>query len=118
MPSSGLERAIDALAAGANSDPFAILGPHRLARGKGVAIRAFHPAAARVEVVRASGTQEMQRRHAAGVFEAVLDDASMPPRYALRVIYPDGSARQAEDPYRFAPIFPSYDAHLFGEGNL
>src|SRR5688572_3252017 len=118
MSQPSLERAIESLAAGSNNDPFAVLGPHRLPSGKGVAIRAFHPAAARVEVVRPAGTEEMSRRHASGVFEAVLPDATLPLTYKLRVVYPDGSAHQADDPYRFAPVFSPYDAHLFGEGNL
>ncbi|MEX2271167.1 MAG: 1,4-alpha-glucan branching protein GlgB [Vicinamibacterales bacterium] len=118
MPVSGLDRAIELLASGANNDPFAILGPHTLPRGKGTAVRAFHPAAARVEIVRPSETRELARRHHAGVFEIVLEDAPLPLQYELRVTYPDGSMHQAQDPYRFAAVFSPYDAHLFAEGNL
>jgi len=114
----GLERALDSLAGGTHGDPFALLGPHAVRGGRGVSVRAFHPAAARVEIVRASGVTPMTRRHNAGIFEATIDDAAMPLTYELRVTYPDGAVHQAQDPYRFAPIFSPYDAHLFAEGNL
>jgi 1,4-alpha-glucan branching enzyme len=112
-----LMHGFDSLAAGTHGNPFAVLGPHAR-RGGGVVVRAFHPAAARVEIVRPAGVTPMTRAHGAGIYEAVIDDAVMPLDYELRVIYPDGAARQAQDPYRFAPVFSSFDAHLFGEGNL
>ncbi len=115
---SELDRAIDSLAGGANGDPFAVLGPHALARGAGVAVRAFHPAAARVDLVRSGGATSMARRHASGLFEAVLEEARLPVEYELRVTYPDGHIHQPQDPYRFPPVFTPYDAHLFSEGNL
>ena len=112
-----LMHALDSLAAGSHGDPFAVLGPHAH-RGGGVIVRAFHPAASSVEIVRASGVTPMTRRHAAGIYEAVIEDAALPIEYELRVGYPDGVTRQAHDPYNFAPIFSPFDAHLFGEGNL
>ena len=111
------ERAIESLAAGTNGDPFAVLGPHAITSGGGVAVRAFQPAASSVEVV-ASRTVAMTRMHPAGVFEAIIEDAELPFAYELRTTLPDGSVRQVQDPYRFTPIFTPYDAHLFGEGNL
>ena len=113
-----LDRALDSLAAGTNADPFAVLGPHALSSGTGVAVRAFHPAAARVDLMRNGAAVEMTRRHPAGGYEAIVSDASMPFDYTLRVTYPDGHVHQFDDPYRFAPVFSAYDAHLFGEGNL
>ena len=117
-PMHGLDRALDALAGGTHGDPFALLGPHRQRDGRGVVIRAFHPAATSVEIVRAAGVTPMTRTNSAGIYEGVLEDADMPLRYELRVTYPGGVVHQAQDPYRFPPIFSPYDAHLFGEGNL
>ena len=114
----GFDRALDSLAAGTHGDPFALLGPHAMRGGRGVVVRAFHPAASRVEIVRAAGVTPMSRRHSAGIYEAEIEDASLPLSYELRVTYPNGDVHQAQDPYRFPPIFSPYDAHLFGEGNL
>src|SRR5687768_6314678 len=93
------DRAIDSLAAGTNGDPFAVLGPHALASGRGVAVRAFQPAASGVEVVGATVTA-MTRIHSSGVFEAIVENASVPFSYELRTTFPDGTTQQAQDPYR------------------
>ena len=113
-----MELALESLAAGTNGDPFAVLGPHAMARGKGVAVRAFHPAATSVELMHAGKAIAMTRRHPAGVFEAIVEQATMPLDYELRASYPGGAAHQFHDPYRFAPIFSPHDAYLFGEGKL
>src|SRR5688500_19172741 len=110
------DRAIESLAAGTNGDPFAVLGPHALAGGRGVAVRAFQPAASSMEIVGAT-TVAMTRRHPAGVFDAIVEDAEMPFAYELRTPLPDGTVRQAQDPYRLGPIFTPSQAHPFGEGH-
>ncbi|MDQ3071020.1 MAG: 1,4-alpha-glucan branching protein GlgB [Acidobacteriota bacterium] len=117
MGLSGLDCAIESLAAGTNGDPFAILGPHALTGGSGVAIRAFHPAATGAALVIGGAEIAMTRRHPSGVFEAIVDEPSLPLEYEIRVTS-GGAVRQARDPYAFAPVFSPYDAHLFGEGKL
>src|SRR5687768_9840766 len=96
-PMHGLDRALDSLAGGTHGDPFALLGPHARRGGRGAIVRAFHPAASRVEVVQASGVTAMVRTHNAGIYEAVLDDARLPFTYELRVTYPDGTVHTAQE---------------------
>src|SRR4051812_37362902 len=110
---SALDAALAALAAGHNADPFAVLGPHRDERGRGIVVRAFLPAAHAVDlIVRPEGTaRPMMRRDPAGVWEAVVGDR-LPDRtggelspstldYRLRVTYPQDHVLEIDDPYRY-----------------
>ena len=104
-----------ALADARHRDPFSVLGPH-LSDGH-VLIRAFRPGAERISVVGHGGDPvAMQRRHAAGIFEARLT-ASTIPEYRLRVTYPGGVDVDVDDPYRYGRVIGDYDLYLLGEGN-
>src|SRR5262249_13455933 len=114
---SSLDAQLAALAAGENRDPFAVLGPHPDERGRGFVIRAFLPAARSVALrVRPSGeVRPMERRGAAGVWEAVVA-AAEPPDYRLRITYPGDHLIEIDDPYRYGRVLTDYDLHLLGEG--
>jgi len=118
-----VDRAVEALVAGRYADVFAVLGPHRVkgdAGRAGVVIRASHPAARRVEVVRRDRdeTRRMDRRHPAGVFEAFFEDEPAVFDYRLRVTYDSGQTHEIDDPYRYGRVVSDFDLHLFSEGKL
>jgi 1,4-alpha-glucan branching enzyme len=104
----------EALAAGREGDPFAILGPHAL--GTGTVVRAFLPHARSLDIVDGEGAllAEAIAVGGAGLFEALLLDP--PEHYRLRVEDAQG-VRTVEDPYRFPPLLGDLDAWLFGQGN-
>jgi 1,4-alpha-glucan branching enzyme len=58
----------------------------------------------------------MERRHPAGIFEAVLPGTAEIPDYRLEVLYHGGSTSEIDDPYRYGRILSDYDLYLFGEG--
>lgn len=104
---------VEAVLRGDCADPFAILGPHRVADG--IALRVFAPGAEQV-TLRPPGGKEttLERRDARGFFEALLP--TEPPRESrLR-----GSAADTTwewlDPYAFGPFLGSLDEHLLLEG--
>ena len=68
-----LDEAIAALLRGAHRDPFAVLGPHNDAGA--TVVRAFQPAAKSVELrlVSTGALLPMEKRDAAGVFEARIE---------------------------------------------
>ncbi len=108
------EVSLDALAGARHSDPFSVLGPHRV--DSGVVIRTFQPAAERVFVVIDGRDAPMTRRHPAGIYEAVVDGQRDIPDYRLRVVYPGGYATEIDDPYRYGRVLTDYDLYLLGEG--
>jgi 1,4-alpha-glucan branching enzyme len=113
---SAADRAIDAIAGARHADPFSVLGPHVVPRG--VCIRAVFPHADSVALVRPGAEPApMQRRHASGVFEILLDGATAVPEYQFRVVYPGGYGTAIDDPYRYGRVISDFDLYLFGEGN-
>jgi 1,4-alpha-glucan branching enzyme len=118
---SALDDALASLAGGRPCDPFALLGPHREADGRGTVIRAFHPAARQVEL-RLPATGELRamvRGAHAGLFEAfVAPDAAggSAPDYRLRFTFTGGHVAEIDDPYRYGRVLTDFDLHLFGEG--
>jgi 1,4-alpha-glucan branching enzyme len=109
------DSALQALAEARHADPFSVLGPHPDPRG--LVIRALVPTAERIRVTRnGSGSVEMERRHPAGIFEAVLPGTAEIPDYRLEVLYHGGSTSEIDDPYRYGRILSDYDLYLFGEG--
>jgi 1,4-alpha-glucan branching enzyme len=114
----------EAIVHGRHSDPFSLLGPHQVtpARGAagGVVIRAIHPAAERVDVVRrdTGDVAAMTRCHPHGVFEVVFDGELAVFDYRLRVAYPGGHTLELDDPYRYGRVLSDFDLHLFNEGKL
>lgn len=103
----------DALAAGRHNDPFAVLGPHP--DNGGLVLRSFQPHAAEVFVLAGGEPVAMNRVHPDGLF-AVRLPASDVGRYRLRVICPEGTVEEIEDPYRFPPQLGPLDIHLLAEG--
>jgi 1,4-alpha-glucan branching enzyme len=112
---------------GTHSDPFRILGPHRL--GDDLVIRVFRPDVEKIAVVldresrddRGSGILsespiEAEKIHRDGFFCATVPKATRDLAYQLRLKYWDGSERIVGDPYRYGPIMGEVDLHLFGEG--
>ena len=95
-------------------DPHAYLGAH--AQDGGVVVRAFRPAAERIDVVVDGHTSPLERVHPAGVFEGVLAGAAVPLDYELEVDYGESGAFTVRDPYAFGPTIGDLDLHLVGEG--
>jgi 1,4-alpha-glucan branching enzyme len=109
-----LRTAIADLVRGENSDPFALLGPHR--HGKHTAVCTFLPEAEAVDVLPSEGDEPLfalARVHAAGVW---LGKTAKPlGRYRLREKTAHG-ARVFADAYAFGPILGDMDVHLLAEG--
>ena len=122
MAAATLSNAIvKAIVQGECGDPFGVLGPHAIRRGRrpAVAIRAFLPGAVQVAVVPTEVgalPQPMERLHAAGLFEAVFADRREPFGYQLEVRDRDGMVCRCEDAYRFPSALSDFDLHLLGEG--
>jgi 1,4-alpha-glucan branching enzyme len=114
MPTMLAREAIDALVRGIHPDPFAVLGPHDTPGG--LAIRVFRPTASGVELGDPDHTP-FARIHEGGLFELIVPGAMREDfDYRLRWLWPDGSATEADDPYRYGPVLTEFDIHLLGEG--
>ena len=100
---------------GAHSDPFRILGPHRM--GDDLAIRAFRPDARKVEIILDGKPPiEAAKVHRDGFFQARIPDATRDLDYHVRVTDWNGSESVTRDPYQYGPIVGEVDLHLFSEG--
>ncbi|MBA3369297.1 MAG: 1,4-alpha-glucan branching protein GlgB [Geodermatophilaceae bacterium] len=105
----------DALVAGRERDPHALLGAH-VEDGLTV-IRTFRPDASGVSVQVAGYQIPMQLVHVRGVFEVKL--STPPVDYRLEVIYLEGEGDATylvDDPYRWLPTLGDMDEHLIAEG--
>src|SRR5439155_10277199 len=111
---SAIDEALAALGGGYNRDPFAVLGPH--VEGGETVIRAFHPAARRIDVrLGAAGElQVMQRRGPTGVFETRV--RSKVSDYRLRPTFPGDHVIEIDDPYRYGRVLTDFDVYLLAEG--
>jgi 1,4-alpha-glucan branching enzyme len=78
-------------------------------------LRVLQPDAADCFVLRHGMATELQPE-GGGLFSAFLPDETVPMRYTLRFIGPDGHAWERGDPYRFASTIGEIDLHLFAEG--
>ncbi|MFM1896232.1 MAG: hypothetical protein RLZZ385_1306 [Pseudomonadota bacterium] len=111
---------MESLLKGTHSNPFAVLGPHRLADSDEAVVRVFLPGAEAVDVMAAgAGTTDeplcaLNRLHKAGLFEGLLA-LSHSRNYRLRVHYPLAT-REIHDPYRFGSSISGNDLYLFHEG--
>ncbi len=105
--------AIAAVVTGRHPDPFALLGPHRTARG--MELRVFLPDARAVTLAAGGIERVMARRDRAGLFVAMLPPGVTPPAYRLHVTTAEGM-RVQHDPYAFAPVLGPLDDHLLVEG--
>src|SRR5436190_2404472 len=109
---------VDALIAGAHSDPFRILGPHRVEDD--LAIRVFRPDAKEVEVILPrKGDQRFvaERLRTEGFFQAILPEVRSNVSYQLHLTGWAGSTAVVHDPYSYGEIMGEIDLHLFAEGN-
>ncbi len=107
--------ALDAIAQGSHSDPFAILGMHDV-DGQ-IEIRTFQPHADRVGVIDARSDAEvaqLPRLHPAGLFAGAVPGRARFP-YRLALSNPGGSWI-IDDPYRFPLVLSDYDIYLLAEG--
>ena len=116
LPAHPLFSTFEALARGAHSDPFSVLGPH--ADGAGVVIRTIRPHAADVCVLDTAGRVHPMTRLHGGVFEIRIEGMAARDPYRLRVTHEDGSVAELDDPYRFGRVMGELDLHLFAEGTL
>lgn len=102
--------AVDALAGGWHGDPFAVLGPHKVAHGLWE-VRAVLPQASFAKLVSVDGKTVMavmERRHGEGVFVARFSSRERP---AYRILIEGGWGTQTlYDPYSFGPVLD--DARL------
>ena len=102
---------------GLHSDPFSVLGPHKV--GDDVEIRVFRPDARAVEVVldrepdKAIAAEQIDEE---GFFCATVPAAERDVPYHLRVVKPNGSEERTRDAYQYGPIIGDVDLHLFSEG--
>jgi 1,4-alpha-glucan branching enzyme len=101
--------------------PHDLLGMHALGTGKGVVARAFVPdaTAIRVEPVHEKNRPkfELQRIHAAGLFEGVAPEADRVYAYDLVIRFANGAEHRTRDPYSFLPLLGEQDLFLFGKGD-
>ncbi len=105
-----------------HSEPFRVLGPHRV-NGNGqsrLAIRTFQPYAKDVTIVFDNQLPPCPavRLHSDGFFEAVVPFSAEvgPTGYRLQITSSDGATALQYDPYAFPPLLTDFDLHLIGEG--
>ena len=102
------------------SDPFSLLGKHRIEpfdEGK-IEIRVYNPAAETVWIISEKDVSPfaMERINKEGLFICYLSDCDNTFKYQIRTEYPDGIITQAPDPYSFLPQLGELDLHLISEG--
>ncbi|HEX2093088.1 MAG TPA: 1,4-alpha-glucan branching protein GlgB, partial [Longimicrobiaceae bacterium] len=120
MLSVTLEHDVNLLVHGDHSDPFRVLGMHRVSLGGEIrlVVRAFLPVASRVSVVNTATGEAipMERTHGAGFFETVLPRGTESFPYRLRIGLPEGEEREVADPYAFGSTVGDFDLYLLGQG--
>jgi 1,4-alpha-glucan branching enzyme len=94
------------------ADPHGFLGAHPTKDG--VVVRAYRPDAEAVRVLPMG--VELAPADGNGVFEGVVEGASLPLDYQLEVRYPEGDTHVLRDPYAFSPTVGELDLHLVAEG--
>ncbi len=105
---------IEAIVYSEEDDPHRLLGPHP--EGSSTLLQAFWPGARSIRLLREGKRElEMEQADEAGFF-AVLFPGNKPVRYKLRITCADGSVREIEDPYRFAPIITKEETARFSAG--
>ena len=107
---------IEAILEGRHSDPFAVLGLHKLPTGYHV--RCLIPGAEEVAAYQLDGTRLglLKQRHEAGFFEGPVEVSGLKPiRYRARRGGDDEWA--VTDPYSFGPVLGPMDDYLVREGS-
>ncbi|ANI30506.1 glycogen branching protein [Yersinia entomophaga] len=110
------QNVINQVICGNYSDPFSILGMHKVADM--LQVRALLPDAKEVWVVDCKTNKKVTRLDcidSRGFFAAVIPRRKNPFRYQLAVIWAD-STEIIEDPYRFGPLLQDIDSWLLAEG--
>jgi len=113
LPADELNRFLN----GTHSDPFRILGPHRV--GDDLEVRVFRSDARKIDIAlnrEAKETIAAEKIHRDGFFCATMPGATRDLDYHLRITTSDGSERLMRDPYQYGPIMGEIDLHLFAEG--
>jgi len=108
---------LNSFLSGTHSDPFRILGPHRV--GDDLSIRIFRPDAQRIDIVlnrQANEPIAAERIHRDGFFCATVPGATRDLDYRLCLQNRDGSKQLTRDPYQYGPLMGEVDLHLFAEG--
>ncbi len=113
----------DAIVHGYHGNAFAFLGPHDYqdTEHAGVVVRVFLPQARQVALLL---TQEkeypieraMAQVHPGGLFECLVEGATLPLTYRLRATGYEGGETESDDPYRFPSLLSGYDEYLMAEG--
>ena len=121
---SPLDSQIDALIAGRNADPFAVLGPQPV-EGSGArrwVIRTFQPGAVAASIIFSGSAVaiEAKKIRPEGFFEAALPDSFRdrpdPGKYRIRFQTDAGTSFERYDAYAFPYLLSEFDLHLMGEG--
>jgi len=101
-----------------HSDPHSVLGAHpALIRGDhGLIVRAFHPDARKAEIIIDRKRIPMQPSEAAGLFWLFLPGREFPLTHSICFHFEDGTAWEADTPYRFMPTLGEQDLHYIGQG--
>lgn len=111
---------VNAIVEGRHPEPFSVLGQHPIAAevaetlGGHAVIRSFQPHAESVAVLGSDGKRlALQRVHAHGLFEALLDEAMGPYRLELTR---DGQSWEIIDAYSMSSPMGEMDRYLLNEG--
>ena len=102
---------------GLHSDPFSVLGPHKI--GDDVELRIFRPDARAIEVVldrEPDNPIVAERVDEEGFFCVTVPGVERDIPYHLRIVKPDGSEEFTRDAYQHGTIMGDIDLHLFSEG--
>jgi 1,4-alpha-glucan branching enzyme len=108
---------VNSFLAGTHSDPFRILGPHRV--GNDLEIRIFRPDAQKIDILlngKSDATIAAERIHPDGLFCATVPGATRDLDYHFRLTAWNGAEWITRDPYQYGPIMGETDLHLFAEG--
>ncbi|RVT40947.1 1,4-alpha-glucan branching protein GlgB [Sphingobium algorifonticola] len=107
---------IDALIAGREADPFAVLGVHR--EGRTFVARCFLPDAQTVQAQTLDGKDmgTLARLHDAGLFAGPVR-VKGPQPLRFRATYADGASHETVDPYGFGPVLGPMDDYFIAEGS-
>jgi 1,4-alpha-glucan branching enzyme len=115
---------MDALVAGRNSDPFAVLGPQPIETpaGRRWLVRVLQPRAVEAHLLWGGQTDPlpMKKVRPDGVYEAELplvsELAPAPSSYRIRYRMDYGAVVEGHDAYVFPYLLSEFDLYLMGEG--
>jgi len=99
-------------------DPHRLLGSHpgKWEGVSGVVVRAWHPHAKAIAVVRAGKKEAMKPLGIDGLFGLFIPAATLPLEYTLFYEFAEGTW-ETHDAYSFLPTLGELDLYLHGEGN-